>query len=378
MKSSIKMACIRAGALLASLSLWSGACAEATFVDKPLTYRVRNMDGHVVSATVPYVVTEDAVVADRINTLLHLQLLRTLPPSGKLAATRLIDYSFPLESMDGSLGLTNGGRVLTVTVQSEGCGAYCSSGSTDYSFDTRTGRFLAEEELITPEGKAALAALAVKSHAAAVRAKIAQIKKAVRNKTDMLDDESRNVQLQMYENCLAARYTADGSDHAWFFDGPGDIDIGDGAISFSQGACGYHAVQALDDLGEFVLTFQGEAMRPYLTAYGKYLLLGEGDGRMPAINRYAQIFHGKIGANAVTLYMTLAENSSIHWGALYVYDRYGIPIDLSEKKDGDAIEMTETGSKESPPPVLRFRVQGQKLVGQWSGGGKGYAFEAGP
>ena len=374
-------ATVQAGLLLALISLWPVACAAATFSDKPLTYRVKNMDGKVVSATIPFVVTEDGAVADRINTFLHMRLLDTLPPlrSNKLSAVRVIDYPFPLESMQGGIDVTNSGRILRVSVEAEGCGAYCSTGTSNFSFDTRNGRVLSREEVITPQAKTALAAMAIKADVAKLRAEIALIKQAEKDKKDMLDDESRATQLEMYQSCLASRFAKGGDMFDMHLADPGAIDIGDGAISFSQDPCGYHAVQALDDLGAFVLTLKGEEMRPYLSAYGKYLFYGEGDGKVDAINRYAQLFHGKInGTIAVTLYAELTPDGSGAAGPRYFYDKYGKAIELSMSRDGEAFVLTETDSKNVPQPALRFTLQGQRLVGEWRGGGKVYPFEAGP
>ena len=369
--------------IFAALWLVSCACSAASFTDQPLSYRVKNSDGKTIEAKIPFIVSDGKAVADRVNMFLHQQLLHTIPPAdiGNEAA-RVAELDWPVVTMDSSgVGLSNGGRVLSVTVGWEGCGAYCTEGETVYDFDARNGRALVRGEIITPQGRQALAALAIKQHGARLRKEIAQLRKPG-YKSPYLGDEDVATQLDFYERCLNERYTKGSSFYEYNLQDPGAMTLGDGELTFTQEECSYHAVRGLDDLGAFTLTLKGEQLRPYLSAYGKYVLLGEGEGKMPAINPYAQVFKGRInGSIAVTMYLGEEEAGTLYStysGTRYLYDKYRKPIELSETRSGGEIVLTESGSEDKPQPALTVHVQGGKLVGQWSGGGKTYPFEAMP
>ena len=264
----------------------------------------------------------------------------------------------------------------------EGCGAYCTESTPTYNFDVRNGRVLVKAEIITPQGRLALAALAIKLHGARLRAEIARLRKPG-YRHEFLSEEEFAEQRDTYERCLSERYVKGGDSYQYSLQDPGEMSIDDGGLTFVQGECAIHALRALDDLGAYSLVLQGEQMRPYLSAYGRYLLLGEGDGAMPAINPYAQIYKGLVNHTiAITLYIGNDEPGGVfnspYSGARYLYDKYRLPIELTETRNGDQIVLTESASTDTPKPTLSFRVQGGKLVGQWSGGGKAYPFEAEP
>ena len=65
--------------------------------------------------------------------------------------------------------------------------------------------------------------------------------------------------------------------------------------------------------------------------------------------------------------------------ATYYYDKYRSPIPLTVTRQGDTFTLTESGDQNQAQvdkPRLAFQIDGSKLAGQWSGGGKTYAFEA--
>jgi len=374
---------MQASFALLALILFCVPAHAAVFANQPLTYTVKNDEGKLVTVEMPFVVSDNKVAADRINIYLHMTLLETLPPldSNKLSASRVIEYRFPLASLDSSsVELNNGGRVVTVRVHSEGCAAYCTESENVFNFDARTGRVPIIDDLITPDAKPKIAALEMKANAKTLREEITLIQKAVHDKSSMLNEEDSALQLEMYQKCLADGYTPGGEGYAQNLKDPGGIGIGEGQLVFSKGGCGfYHAIQALDDLGDFSLTLAEPQLRPYLSPYGQYLMLGLGDGTMPAINPYGQIFQGKINHTiGVTLYLVTASSGTDGAGSRYFYNKFGKMIELSLARYDDWIELTEAESTETPKPVLRFQIKGQKLVGEWRDGGKVYPFEAAP
>lgn len=163
---------------------------------------------------------------------------------------------------------------------------------------------------------------------------------------------------------------------------PGVGVLGDRYIAFGVSACSSQVNAALDNLGNFENKLSAEELRPYLSGYGKYIFFGEGDGGKSAINFYGQIFRGKINGNIPVTFYLATEYPAIgnvrDQSAKYYYDKYRTVINLSVGRKGDLFELTEVDSKESPKPVLSFKVKGGRLVGEWRGGRKTYSFEAAP
>ena len=361
--------------------------AATTFVDRKATYRSKNGDGKEYTLTIPYLEGGDATVAKRINTFVHDHVLATLPDASSLTAKppRLIELAMPMEEVNSSgIEQHNKGRTIDVSVFVSGCGAYCSESTSTWTFDTRNGRLIAGHDLLTPGGSAALGREMVKLAAARLTKEIARIDKqlATHKATKERSVEEMETQLELYQSCLDDRYTKGGGLFPYYLKDPGVMAIGNGGLSFSYDECASHAVRALDDLGEFTRTLRGEELRPYLNAYGKYIVLGEGDGAVPAINPSSQYFSGTInGTITVTLFMgsTFVLNRDENFqGAHYYYDKYRKRIDLSIRRVGSRFELTEADSKDAVKPVLRFELKGEKLKGEWVGNGKSYPFEAHP
>ena len=368
--------------LFGSALLLSGTCLGATFNDTPIKYASKNNMGERVELTIPFVTTENQQVADRINNFLHIQLLNTLPPGkeGTTAKTALIELESPLESMEPiSSGLLNGERQYAIAVGIEGCGAYCSYGEHHFDFDARTGRVITPAELLSESGKKALAVLVQKNNARLLRNEIARLEKVWKKGSKERDKETIAEQIELYERCLAERYTKSGSSYDFHLKFPSNIRILDGALSFDSGTCSVHANRAIDDLGNLVLTLKAAQLSTYLNDYGKYILLGEGTGAVTEINPYAQVFRGKINGNTpITLMLTDSAEGIYYPSSRYFYDKHRKAIELKVKRKKDLTEMTELDSKGTPAATISFRKEGNKLLGQWRGAGKTLPFEAAP
>ncbi|MFZ6731713.1 hypothetical protein ACO0LG_07310 [Undibacterium sp. Ji42W] len=368
--------------LLGSALLFSVTCLGATFSDKPVKYVSKNSSGEKVELTIPFISTEDQQVAGRINSFLHIQLLNTLPPGKEDTASKMvpIELEFPMESMQpASAGLVNGKRQYAIVVSTEGYGAYCSLNEIRFDFDARTGRVITPVELLSESGKKALAILAQKTNARRLRTEIARLEKFSNKATKERGKETVADQIELYERCLEERYTKSGSLYDLYLKYPGQISILDGALSFDSGTCSAHANRAIDDLGNLVMTLKAPQLTAYLSSYGKYILLGEGDGAIADINPYAQVFRGKINGNTpITLMLTDSVDGVYYSSSRYFYDkrRQAIKLELERKKD--VTELTEFDSKGKPSATISYRREGNKLLGQWRGAGKTLAFEAAP
>lgn len=358
------------------------ADAASGFIDHKTSYRSKNGNGEEIRLTLPYIDGANKQAARRMNVLIHDKTLATLPddtPNARSPRQVLLDP--PLDTLESQgIQAMNAGRTLTAQVYAEGCGAYCSSSTSAYHFDARNGRLIVKQEVVTPAGQLALGKQMLAYARTRLKTEIARLEKQIamgkRSKDRSLADMQD--QLSMYENCLENRFDADSGKRSGYLKDPGAMSLGNGALSFFHGKCASHSADAIDDLGDFTLVVKAQALRPHLTAYGKYLLLGEGDGRVAPVNPYSQYFKGTInGSIPVTLYLGAALGGETPLSeAHYYYDRYKKKISLSVKRTGNRFELTELDSPDAVKPVLRVELQGDRLTGQWSGGGKSHAFEA--
>lgn len=231
-----------------------------------------------------------------------------------------------------------------------------------------------------PNGIRELAKCLYKERMSRIAKEIRRLKTLSSSGKKIPDPNRINSSVQLYEQCLDERFRPNVLKSSSEF--PGASTLGDGYITFSMAGCSSQADADLDELGDFNNKLGAEELRPYLSAYGKYIFLGEADGSITVKNPYGQIFCGKINGNIpVTLYLGPADptpNARPFAEAKYYYDRYRKIINLSAVRQDDSFLLTETDSKETTKPVLSFKVKGQELVGQWRGGGRVYSFVAAP
>jgi hypothetical protein len=318
------------------------------------------------SVKMPFVDAEGPV-ARRINDALFLTVLNVAapvkpgasftPPVGQLpegTATQDFEAS------------RNDGRVLTINISAEGCGAYCENYDVDYNFDARTGRLLALEDLIRPT---AFAALARRMNQESRRLYTQQLKSlrqelaAARKKRPPAADEIENLQqrIELNEGCLGeggeGRWRADGLDYL-------GLSLAKPGLTLRAGRCSNHASRALDDVGDIVLTLPPSELAPLLNDYGRALILQQGDAGPPA-SPFGQVLHGRIGNAPVTLRLDRVNaNGSV--SGQYFYDRYRQLISLNGRLEGDRLSLSET--VEDKQATLTLQQRGTALTGQWQGG----------
>jgi hypothetical protein len=387
-------------AAILSFGFFSTSVHSATFENKPIKYSFSTENSGKFEMEFPFVILENKIASDRINLFLHQAILHTLPPE-KYSGER-IDFGFS-DYSDLSLAgiqLMREGRVLSVTVTVEGCGAYCESSDSQFEFDTRTGRVLTINEIIKKDSISKIAKTVAKANSKKIKNFLVQLEKNkekinkqknIKDKhtVDGRDLEEVEGQIAMYEQCLENYNPEKEFSFYGKYSDPGQMTIGDLGISFSQGKCSNHAMRALDDLWELVHTIKNEDMRPYLTDYGKYIVLGEGSGEVPAINPYSQLYRGKIG-NKIDIIMHLGnlnkKDGDGDYSALndykYFYTKYRKPIELEllKKSENGEFVLTEHRSEADGSTFAKFtfKIKNGKLVGQWSSKDKTYPFEAVP
>jgi hypothetical protein len=147
-------------------------------IDKPVTYSYKN-NGEIVNFSFPFVQVQDSLVAFRINNFLHLTVLEIAPPSGVVAgpvslpvASGIAMNYAAIESLGANK--TNGGRVIDTGYVSRGRGNSFED-TTRYEFDSRTGRVLLKEEILTSEGKESIARRVLAERMARVKKELSRL-----------------------------------------------------------------------------------------------------------------------------------------------------------------------------------------------------------
>ena len=304
----------------------------------------------------PWVRTDNAKATDRINQFLFIDTFEAMAPARAGDGLRGIDaQNWQRMPNLGYVVLRNDGRVLSLRVEGEGCGAYCESFTAGHAFDAATGRHLSPGDLFTAEGLADIARKVHANNAARLRKEIAALGSKARSK-----DEEREDKIALYTECLTSR-----QDPAYQkIEAMGRMEIDAKGVLFSQGRCSNHAMRALDDLDGFSTRFTPAQLGPSLTPYGRALLLGEGAAPAPA-SPFDQVLHGSIdGKLPVTLRLEPLRNDGSA-AATYFYDRYRKPISVFGKYR-DGVLLLE----ESSDTRLRLAPDGAGLRGEWISGQK--------
>jgi hypothetical protein len=354
----------------------SSQVQAATFVDHPVTYSYA-AHGEKTKISFPFVQADDSTTMERINNFLHLTVLGIAPP----AASTNAEMSISRENVGGYAGmqsdgvkLLNSGRVLSVGIVTTGANDSIDE-RTSYEFDSRAGRYLVKEELLTPAGLNALARRLIKERRLKIQKKIRQLQASKNGWRKGGGSSEREGLIELYENCREQRFGKDNTDTQQI----GVMVIGEGYLAFNVSACGGRSAVSMDE--ELGVNLTAEQLKPYLSTYGAYILSGQGNGSVPAVNRYAQIFRGKINQNiSITLYLGSPYPAVMphQIEAKYYYEKYRKVIKLSVTSKGDFFALSEIESRETPKPTLNFKMIGGKLTGQWRGGGKAYSFDAQP
>ncbi len=346
--------------LLAAAGLGCTAYA-APFSDHPRSYAFTDNSGNAATAHFPWIVGGPPGAAERINSYLHDAYFQTLPASDpKETKVKVLQGMDTIESM--GIKSMNGGRMVRVSVEGEGCGAYCSTGISNFDFDAASGRPVSALDLALPEAEARLQAKGHKAHIAQIEKFVAGLRRDLRKHGA---DTRLREQIELYELCLEQRQDAE-RDYSILLVGENSL-----VVSFSE--CSSHSSRALDDLGSFSYSVKGEAMRPYLSSYGRRLLLGEAQAEAPPINKSGQLFKGTINGN---LPVTLFLGASSHLGdkpfesAHYYYDKYRQQIELNLQQQGETFTLTERDKDGKPTGVMVLKLSGAKLTGEWRSGAK--------
>ncbi|WP_445229763.1 hypothetical protein [Duganella rhizosphaerae] len=352
------------------------AQAAAPAVVRSLAVQGKSADGKPAPAgdiVMPLVQAGDPLLSAKINDKLFLSRFGVLAPkqAGKAvgAADGIALDGIATQSFEVG---RNDGRILTIAVDSEFCGAYCESSREYYSFDMASGRSVQAEDIFTAAGMRELARQMRKQRLASYRGELARQKAALDalrktknpSKDDLDDLEQRvalNAECASKESQLAKQSDADLLAAFRFY----RLEAGAQKYNIYSERCSSHAEHALDDVDTVKLAISYAELSPQLNGYGKALLLGTGPVP-PAGGYFGQVLHGRLGTTAVT--MTLKQDSDGSVQGTYFYDKFRQPIALDgAERDGKLVLNERSGDTVSATLQLAWSEPAHALQGRWVG-----------
>jgi hypothetical protein len=358
--------------LLLSLSCMLAGLAHAGPASvQSLPYQgAKNIHTNVEEGAIktPFVTMDDAKVAAKVNDHLFIALYNVMAPKKVGVALGSADGVMIDGTVSQDFKVTrNDGRVLSLAFDGEGCGAYCASWRTSYNFDARTGRMLDAGDLFTAKGKEALKQKMSKERLSQYRKQLAALKKSLAPLEKKSDAKSREGAADLVERIALNSRCAGEEDPEESEPPSGDhrFELAGEAINLVAERCSSHAERALDDVDEVQLSIPYAALRPYLTAYGKSLLLGEGNAKQDSI--YGQILRGKLGGTTA-ISMLISKGNDREVVGMVFYDRFGKPINVTGKHSGDTLVLNEVGDDGSAKVgTWQLTLSGNRLTGKWVG-----------
>jgi hypothetical protein len=171
------------------------------------------------------------------------------------------EYSIPLLSdLTYNINVLNK-KMYSLTLNAEGCGAYCESFSTSYNYDLSNGHKIYLESIFSKKGKKELLLLISREKRKEIENYILKINNEVDSKQDK---EIITQTIELYKNCL----------NSLPFNSLEFIDfkIIDKTIVLTSERCSNHAEIALDELDDYQFIYKQSEINSHLNKYGKNIL----------------------------------------------------------------------------------------------------------
>ena len=229
----------------------------------------------VFNGEMPYVESSNKEVALKINTSIYTDMLEMPAPESSKAGIKNVPES--MSSSQSDIRYTvwrNDGKILSIEINAEGCGAYCESYSNYFNFDATNGNVIEKTAIFTSTGLAVLNKRVVLQRIARINKEIARLKQeSKKTKPDRVNDDNESYfkdSIALYEECKAGFIEETTSENQQLL--YNEMKFDKNQLVFIRERCSNHAVRALDNLDIFENTFLLKEISPYLSAYGKKIL----------------------------------------------------------------------------------------------------------
>ena len=340
---------------------------------------------YVDKVQLPFVSYHQPNVAKKINDYLYIDIARTIAPakvSDGIKRHLSKDDDDPMagvSSLDYKV-LLNNGKLFTVQTEGESCGAYCEEFDNSYSFDVTTGRHITLQDLFTEDGLQSLRNKVYAARVATMQQAMKRLQKEAakpKKKNQQKDEFEADLDetILLYETCItenAATHkdeVSSGDTHELAY-----FSIDAKGLTFTHERCSNHAMRGLDSIDEFHNHYTFQSLKPNLTTYAKHLLLNDTAKFDKPNDITGQVYYGSIGQAPITLLINNPVGYDTMLRAVYFYDKYRQPIELS----GTGNNWTETNSTVKPQPSIKTTWQDDVSIGQWLGNGKTLPFKIAP
>lgn len=322
------------------------------------------VDGEV---KLPYVTGGAPGVAPRINAAVWREMLdgavapTTPGPTYTPPPSKLPQGISTLEFASSFLPAAQP-RLLALSFTGEGCGAYCEPFTSTKVFDLRDGREVSLGDILTVDGFAAAGRRVDverrRAYSDEVRALRHDMKAAPKGKAGADNDDDQRLALN--EDCLK-QVSTQPSTPQMLLNYEFSLD-GHGGLALKVGRCGNHAMGGLDDVGEISVAIAAAGLKGWLSSYGLAIVRQEGDAPPPASTFADRELHGRLGGLPITMKLEPLRDGAASPG-WYAYDKYRTPVQLTVRKEGDALSAVE---QTTAAGHFELTPAGGSLAGTWS------------
>ena len=212
----------------------------------------------------------DAGVAAGINRQLAEDVLDIIPGEEKESLfenVRAKDNGMPppLASVNYNIGRLDE-RLYSVTIEAEGCGAYCEYWEQSFNYDLSTGELINPDVLFTEEGLQSVLEFVEKDVRGLLQGELERLAAltAEERAAEFESHESYELAREMYQDCLSG---------ATFRSLTGmDVAVRGETLRLAVPRCSNHALRALDVFGEFIFEMKLFDWDGNLSEYGRQIL----------------------------------------------------------------------------------------------------------
>jgi hypothetical protein len=162
-------------------------------------------------------------------------------------------------------------NILSLSLEAQGCGAYCEDFTEHYNFNLKTGNRIYLDSVFTPKGIIVFVEYLNSNKEKQIQKTINNIRDSLKSKTAIIDSISKSdyqERLQLYTECLQQKETKEDVPNL-------DFDLKDTSISVYIHRCSAHYNMTLDDLGDFKIMTDLKFWKNYLTPYGIEIIKNE-------------------------------------------------------------------------------------------------------
>jgi len=318
---------------------------------------LKNIGAKAKSYEFPLVISDNAKIADKINTFLQVTLLSNVPKNGydPFIGFDGSFYNSMMASMEWER-LKSPENVLSIAFHIDVCGAYCEFYDVYHHYDLRTGDKILLKSLFTKEGFAQINERYKKDFSGRMAAIIKRLEAAKANAASE-DLELYNEQIWLYKDCKAY----DLAPYMPFY-------FSENSLILERERCSNHAMRAIDDFEEeykpYSYTFK--EIEEYLSPYGLSLIgiANKYVDKSPSFE--GKIFKGTIGKYPITALIEYVHNDG-SLSMVYWYDKHKTLIFWGGKVKDNNFEMTEYDNEYGRAgAVIKAQYKDGKISGNWT------------